>query len=72
MVTRLREVINAYLGGDLGSGEQDIYDGAVYACSSAAKLCFAENPDDEDEEVDCSISWIEGADGEFSAEVRLQ
>ena len=30
---RLREVINAYLGGDLGSGEQDIYDGAVTAGS---------------------------------------
>ena len=31
-----------------------------------------ENPDDEDEEVDYSISWIEGSDGEFSAEVRPQ
>ena len=69
---RLREVIKAYLSGDLDSHAQDVYDGAVYACSSAAKLCFAENPDDEDEEVDYSISWIEDSDGDFSAEVRSQ
>ena len=69
---RLREVINAYLTGDLDSDAQDVYDAAAYACSSAAKVCFAENPDDEDEEVDYSISWIEDSDGDFSAEVRSQ
>ena len=69
---RLRGVINAYLSGDLDSHAQDVYDGAAYACSSAAKVCFAENPDDEDEDVDYSISWVEDSDGDFSAEVRSQ
>ena len=51
---RLREVINAYISGDLDSDAQDVCDAVAYACSSAAKVCFAENPDDEDEEVDYS------------------
>ena len=64
---KIREVITAFLSGEMNDDQQSIYDGAVYACSSAARQCFG---DDEDEDIDYKIDWLQQDNGSFVAEVR--
>tara|TARA_B110000902_G_scaffold237930_1_gene285342 strand:+ start:214 stop:375 length:162 start_codon:yes stop_codon:yes gene_type:complete len=45
-------------------------DAAIYACSVVAGMCFGDDPEDEDEEVDYEISWLEEDGGEYTAEIR--
>ena len=68
----LRQIIKKYLDGELDSESQDIYDAAIYSCSLVARLCFADDPEDEDAEVDYEISWLEDDNGSYSAEIRPQ
>lgn len=67
---QLRQIVTDYQDGDLDDDATEIYDGAVYACAEIARRCFADDPDDESEEVDYQISWIEAEDGSVVAEVR--
>ncbi len=66
----LKEIIHGYQEGDLNGNQEGIYDAAVYCCGVLARLCFADDPDDEDAEVDYEVSWIENQDGSMSGEVR--
>ena len=66
----LREIIQAQQNGTSTDEQIELFDAATYSCSYIAHACFAENPDDEDEEVDYQISFIERDSGEFVAEVR--
>ena len=68
--TELRAVIQNYISGDMSDHEEMVYDAAVYACSTLARLCFSDNPEDEDSEIDYEISWIMNEDGTYSAEIR--
>lgn len=63
----LRNVIAAFLSGDMSDSQESIYDGAVYACSLSARHCFNDDPEDD---VDYEIDWQEQADGSYVAEVR--
>lgn len=67
---QLHSLIDNFSSGSLEDDEYETYDAAVYVCSVLASQCFGEDPDDEDEEVDYAISWIENSDGTYSAEVR--
>ena len=66
----LHELIEGHQNGSLDDDDLEKFDGAVYVCGVLARLCFGENPDDEDEEVDYDVSWIENDDGTYSAEIR--
>ena len=68
--TQLRKVIAAFVEGGMTDKQESLYDAAVYAIGLSAKQCWATDPDDEDEEVDYSVSWIENPDGSYAAEVR--
>ena len=68
--TQLRKVIAAFVEGSMTDKQESLYDAAAYAISLSAKQCWATDPDDEDEEVDYSVSWIENSDGSYAAEVR--
>jgi hypothetical protein len=67
---KLREIIDQFEDGKLSGEGLDLYDGAVYPCYTLARLCFSEDPEDEDEEVDSQITWLENEDGSYVAEVR--
>ena len=67
---QLGSLIQSYENGELDGDEEELYDAAVYCCSVLARKCFGEDPDDEDEEVDYEVSWVENEDGTFSAEIR--
>jgi len=67
---KLIELIENYQNGSLDDESEELYDGAIYACSEVARRCFGDDPDDEDEEVDHEVSWIENEDGSYAAEVR--
>lgn len=67
---QLHALIDSYNSGSLGDDEYEMYDAAVYVCSVLAKQCFGEDPDDEDEEVDYVLSWVDSSDGTYSAEIR--
>ena len=47
-----------------------MYDAAVFCCSVLSRKCFAEDPEDEEAEVDYQISWIKNDDGSIVAEIR--
>ena len=66
-IDQLREVIAAYLNGDVDEDQEVIYDGAVYACGLAARHCFSDDPEDD---IDYEIDWLEQNDGSYVAEVR--
>jgi hypothetical protein len=66
----LSKIIEAFGEGDLDDESEELYDGAVYVCGVVAKGCFGEDPDDEDEEVDYSVEWIQNDNGSYSAVVR--
>lgn len=42
----------------------------TFGCSVLARKCFGVDPDDEDEEVDYELSWLEADDGAVVAEIR--
>jgi len=67
---KLTSIVRAYEAGSLEENDQEIYDAAVYCCSVLARKCFSDDPEDEDAEVDFSLSWIEGEDGSLIAEIR--
>ena len=67
---KLSLIVSSYQEGELDGDDEEIYDAAVYCCSVLARKCFADDPDDEDAEVDYEISWIENEDGSTSAEIR--
>ena len=66
----LKSLVDDYESGSLDEDQEEIYDGIVYCCAELARKCFGEEPDDEDEEVDYEISWIENGDGSIAAEIR--
>ena len=68
--SQLNSIIEDYIAGTISGSEQDIYDGALFACGELARQCFGENPDDEDEEVDYQISWLQDDEGYYFAEIR--
>lgn len=63
---KLVDVIKGYMEGDLDDESTEIYDGAVAVCGEVARQCFADN---EGDDVDYELSWLEGDDG-FFAEIR--
>lgn len=66
----LSAVVCAYEDGTITDEQQELYDAATYACSYIGKKCFAEDPEDEDEEVDISISFSDVTSDTVVAEVR--
>jgi vancomycin resistance protein YoaR len=62
----LREVIAAYLNGEMDETQEVIYDGAIYASGLAARHCFSDDPEDD---IDYEIDWQEQNDGSYLAEV---
>ncbi len=62
----LRSVISSFLAGELDDETEPLYDGAVYACSMAARHCFSDDPEDD---IDYIVDWLEQDDGSFVAEV---
>ena len=67
----LRSIVSKFQEGELEEGEEEEkYDAAIYACSVVAGMCFGDDPEDEDEEVDYEISWLEEDGGEYTAEIR--
>ena len=67
---RLSSIVSLYKEGEIDGDEEEIYDAAVYSCGVLARKCFADDPEDEDAEVDYEISWIENEDGSITAEIR--
>ena len=67
---RLSSIVSLYSDGEIDGDEEEIYDAAVYSCGVLARKCFADDPEDEDAEVDYEISWIENEDGTIAAEIR--
>jgi hypothetical protein len=63
----LRDVVAAFLSGDMDGSQESIYDGAVYACGLSARHCFNDDPEDD---IDYEIDWHEQTDGSYVAEVR--
>ena len=63
-------IVKSYEDGNLSETDEELYDAAVYCCSVLARKCFAEDPEDEDEEVDFNLTWLHEDDGSVSAEIR--
>ena len=70
----LRSVIRAYQKGScfpedggLDEAGLEIYDAAVAVCSHAAQRCFSTDPA---QEVDHTLTWLVGHDGDLVAELR--
>lgn len=66
-VDQLRKAIKNFMAGEMDDDDMMVYDGAVYACSVAANNCFGDDPDAE---VEYEVSWLQNADGSYTAEVR--
>jgi len=66
----LSSIVSLHEEGEIDGDEEEIYDAAVYCCGVLARKCFADDPEDEDAEVDYEISWIENEDGSIAAEIR--
>ena len=67
---RLSSIVSSYEEGEIDGDEEEIYDAAVYCCGVLARKCFADDPEDEDAEVQYEISWFENEDGSIAAEIR--
>lgn len=67
---KLVTIVKSYEDGDLSDTDEELYDAAVYCCSVLARKCFADDPEDEDEEVDFNLTWLHEDDGSVSAEIR--
>jgi len=66
----LQSIVSGYQSGDLDGDDEEIYDAATFCCSVLARECFADDPEDEDAEVDYDVEWIKNDDGSISAEIR--
>ena len=66
----LIKIVSTFQDGNISGDDQERYDAIVYGCGLLARKCFADDPEDEDAEVDYQISWIENGDGSISAEIR--
>jgi hypothetical protein len=66
----LSRVIQDIENGDMNTGAEEVYDALTYCCGVLAKKCFSNNPEDEDEEVDFEVTFLEGNSGIISAEIR--
>ena len=64
---QLHAIIGANEAGEITEKQQETYDAAVCVCGQLARLCFGNN---EEEDVDYDLSWIENNDGSYSAEIR--
>ena len=67
----LHGLIDQYQSGELSSIDEEKYDAASYGCGVLARKCFAENPEDEDAEVDYEIFWLVNDDNSISAEIQM-
>lgn len=70
---QFRSAVGNFLSGDMDGDDYQVYDGAVYACSVAAKHCFGDpenHEDDDDYSIDYELDWLESSDGSYAAEVR--
>ena len=67
---RLSSIVSSYEEGEIDGDEEEFYDAAVYCCGVLARKCFADDPEDEDAEVQYEISWFENEDGSIAAEIR--
>ena len=65
----LKSLIYKHGEGGLDDHEVEIFDAAVYCCGVLARKCFAEDPDDEEAEVNYDVSFVETEDG-IAAEIR--
>lgn len=68
--SELSALIERYENDEFDGNDEELYDAASYCCGVLARSCFAEDPDDEDAEVDYEISWLTNDDGTISAEIR--
>ena len=66
---KLSTIVSLFQDGNLDGDEEEIYDAATYCCGVLARKCFADDPEDEDAEVDYEVSWIENEDGSVTAEI---
>ena len=67
----LHGLIDQYQSGELSSIDEETYDAASYGCGVLARKCFAEDPEDEDAEVDYEIFWLVNDDNSISAEIQM-
>jgi len=67
---KLSRIISSYEEGEIDGDDEEIYDATVYCCGVLARKCFADDPEDEDAEVDYDVSWIKNEDGSIAAEIR--
>jgi hypothetical protein len=67
----LHGLIDQYQSGELSSIDEEKYDAASYRCGVLARKCFAEDPEDEDAEVDYEIFWLVNDDNSISAEIQM-
>lgn len=68
--SRLASIVSAYQEGSLDGDDEELYDAAVYCCGILARKCFADDPENEDAEVDYTLDWINNKDGSLAAEIR--
>jgi predicted DNA-binding WGR domain protein len=66
----LRSVVKKFINGGMSEKDEQLYDAAIYVCALIAKQVWANNPEDEEEDVDYSIDWIENPDDSVCAVVR--
>ena len=67
---KLVTIIKSYEDDNLSGADEELYDAAVYCCNVLARKCFAEDAEDEDEEVDFNLTWLHKDDGTVFAEIR--
>ena len=70
-VAELHNLIDKYQSGELSSEEEEIYDAASFGCGILARKCFAEDPEDEDADIDYEIFWLVNDDNSISAEIQM-
>jgi predicted DNA-binding WGR domain protein len=66
----LRSVVKKFINGGMSEKDEQLYDAAIYVCALIANQVWANNPEDEEEDVDYSIDWIENPDDSVCAVVR--
>ena len=69
-VAELHDLIDKYQRGELSSEEEEIYDAASFGCGILARKCFAEDPEDEDADIDYEIFWLVNDNNSISAEIQ--
>jgi len=66
----LRTTIEKFINGGMSEKDEQLYDAAIYVCALIAKQVWANDPEDEEEDVEYSIDWIENPDDSVRAVVR--